>query len=137
MWRWHGLVWIFQYLCQWYRERRICDPSSGVSETSLCSEQRKQKQLPKAQKWSGHPHSPSLMQVPDNQSSLESLGQGTDVSFPLNFSKKLPVTNQVWSCCGFVYIITLYISISKLMVLIFRIKFWNWGFSISYRNYFP
>lgn len=106
----------------------------GVSETSLCSEHRKQKQLPKAQKCSGHPHSPSLLQAPDDCSFSKSMGQGTDVSFSLNFFKKLPVTNEVWSCCSSVDIMTQYISISKL---IFRIKFWNRGFSNSRRNYFP
>lgn len=107
---------------------------SGVSKTSLCFEHRKQNQLPKAQKRSGPPHSPPLLQVPDDCSFSKSMGQGTDGFFSLNFFKKPLVTNQVWSCCGFVDIITQYISISKLTVLIFRIKFWNQGFSSSCRN---
>lgn len=110
---------------------------SGVSETSLCPEHRKQNQLPKAQKCSGPLHSPPLLQVPDDCSFSKPMGQGTDVSFSLNFFKKPAVTKQVWSCCGFFDIITQCISISKLMVLIFRIKFWNQGFSSSRRNYFP
>lgn len=116
------------------REKFVILPS-GVSGTSLCSEHRKQKQLPKAQKCSGHPHSSSLVQAPDDRCFSESMGQDTDVSFSLNFFKKPPVTNQV--CCSFVDIIIQYISISNRMVLIFRIKFWKRGFSSSHGNYFP
>lgn len=74
------------------REEFVILPS-GVSETFLRSEHRKQKQLPKAQKRSGCPHSPFLVQAPDDHAFSESMGQGTDVSFSLNFFKKPPVTN--------------------------------------------
>lgn len=106
---------IFMSVIQLMEREEFVILPSGVPETSLCSEHRKQKQLPKAQKRSGHPHSPFLVQVPDDHSFSKSMGQGTDVSFSLNFFKKPPVTNQVWSCYGSVNIITQYISISKLM----------------------
>lgn len=136
MWRLHGLVQIAVISCLMLMsliqttDGRICSPFiRTVSEASLCSEHRKQNYLPKVQKWSGPWHYHPLLQVSDDSSFSKSMVQVTDVAFSLNSFIKPSVTNQVWSCCGYIDNITQYISISKLNGLNFYNQLWNQVFS--------